>query len=83
MAIAGTSAISVDRALIEETQYSERLDEPFVQHYLSINEDKVTANIALDKLVLKLNKQVIPLQLMAAGPLKMPLTELVKMVEKY
>jgi len=76
--IAGTAVVDVDRAAIMMTPLGGMLEHPMAQAYLTVTEDKVSLNANLDKLVLKLNEQVIPLELMAGDMLNMPLEDLLK-----
>jgi len=76
--IAGTAVIDVDKAAIMMTPLGGMLEQPMVQAYLTVTEDKVSLNANLDKLVLKLNEQIIPLELMAGDMLNMPLEDLLQ-----
>lgn len=77
--IAGTAAVNVDKAAIMKTPLGGMLEQPLVQAYLNITEDKVSLNADLDQLLLKVNGQMIPLELMAGEMLQMPLEALLKM----
>jgi len=76
---AGTAVVDVDKAAIMNTPLGGMLEEPMAQAYLTITDDKVILNANLDKLVLKVNEQMIPLELMAGDMLEMPLEALLQM----
>jgi len=74
--IAGIAVIDIDKSALMNTPLGGMLEHPMAQAYLTVTEDKVTLNANLDKLVLKLNEQIIPLELMAGDMLNMPLEAL-------
>ncbi len=74
--IAGTALIDIDRSALMNTPVGQMLEHPMAQIYLSVTEDKVTLNADLDNMILKLNGQAIPLELMAGDILNMPLETL-------
>lgn len=74
--IAGTALINVDKSAVMNTPLGGMLEHPMAQAYLTVSEDKVTLNASLDKLVLKLNEQIIPLELLAGDMLNIPLESL-------
>jgi len=77
-AFAGTADVDIDKAALMLTPLGQMLDHPMAQAYLTITENKVATKANLDKLVLKVNEQVIPLDLMAGEKLKMPLQDVLK-----
>ena len=77
-AISGTALIDVDKSALMSTPLGGMLEHPIAKAYLTVTEDKVTVNASLDKLVLKLNEQMIPLELMAGDMLNIPLESLQK-----
>lgn len=78
-AIAGTANIEMDRSLLALSPMGEMLDDPIAQAYLTITDDSVILNADLDKLILKLNDQMLPLELMGGEMLQMPLEFLTQM----
>ena len=78
-AIAGTANIELDRSLLALSPMGQMLDDPIAQAYLTITDDKVILKANLDKLVLQLNDQMLPLELMGGEILQMPLEFLTQM----
>jgi len=76
--IAGRAIGEIDKSALMNTPVSGMLEHPMAQAYLTVTEDKVKLNANLDKLVLKLNEQVIPLEMMAGGMLNLPLDSLLQ-----
>jgi len=74
--IAGTAVVDIDKSALMNTPLGGMLEHPMAQAYLTVTENKVTLNANLDQLVLKLNEQIIPLELMAGDMLNMPLEAL-------
>jgi len=74
---AGTAVGDIDKPALMLTPLGSMLEHPMAQAYLTITDDKVTLNATLDKLILKLNEQIIPLDLMAGEALNRPLDALV------
>jgi len=79
---AGSAVVNIDKSALMLTPLGDMLEHPMAQAYLTITEDKVTLNANLEKMVLKLNEQVIPLDLMAGDMLDMPLESLKTMLQK-
>jgi len=77
--IAGTAVADIDKSVIMMTPLGGMLEHPMAQAYLTITEDKIKLNANLEQLVLKLNDQVIPLEMMAGGMLNMPLESMLQM----
>jgi len=79
---AGTAVLYVDKSALMLTPLGEMLEHPMAQAYLTITENNVTMNASLEKLILKVNEQVIPLDLMAGDVLERPLETLKTMLKK-
>jgi len=77
--IAGTAVADIDKATLMLTPLGSMLEQPMVQAYATVTDDKVMLNANLDNLILKLDKQVIPLEFLAGGMLKRPLESLLGM----
>ncbi len=75
---AGTAVIDIDKSALMSTPLGGMLEHPMAQAYLTVTEDKVTLNATLEELILKLNEQIIPLELMAGEMLNMPLEALLQ-----
>jgi len=78
-AIAGTAVADIDKSVIMMTPLGGMLEHPMAQAYLTVGEDNVSLNATLEALVLKLNDQIIPLELMAGDMLSVPLEALLEM----
>ncbi len=79
-AIAGTATANADRSALNATPLGMMLDEPMAQIYLTVTEDTVTLNAELEELLLRLNQQVLPLEMMAGEMLNMPLEMIPQMM---
>jgi len=79
---AGTAVVDIDKSALMLTPLGEMLEHPMAQAYLTITENKVTTNVNLEKLILKVNEQLIPLDLMAGDVLERPLETLKTMLKK-
>jgi len=77
--IAGSASIDIDKAAIMLTPLGGMLEHPMAQAYVTVTEDKVMMNANLDQLVLKVNEQMIPLEMMAGDMMNMPLEMLLEM----
>jgi len=72
-AFSGKANVKADRSAIEATPAGMMLEEPMAQIYLNITDDSVSLDAELEKLLLQVNGQAIPLELMAGEMLQMPL----------
>jgi len=73
---AGTASVDIDKAAIMQTPLSAMLDHPLAKTYLIITEDKIKLDANLESLILKINEQIIPLDLMAGEALNRPLKDI-------
>lgn len=77
-AVAGTSTFYADRSVLMNTPLGKMLDDPIAQIYLKITDETVSVDAKLQNLLLTLNEQILPLELMAGKMLQLPLETLLE-----
>lgn len=78
-AIAGTASIKADKSALMSTPLGEMLNDPIAQIYLKITNDTVSVDAKLQELLLTINEQILPIELMAGELLQMPLETLLEL----
>lgn len=70
--------IDADRAALAGTPVAQMIENPFALMYLTITDETVGLNATLNQLELIVNKQTIPLELMAGEMLQQPLSAILE-----